>query len=373
MQFMRTGLVVAVSLVLVATTHAQVMSRFATTVDAVLRYPAFFHDKSISLIATPVPVADEAQIGVAVEPPRTFVIAPRSGQPPSRDQEFRGRLFDIGRFVSDDSRLGPLNLPAIIASVMGDRWPARERLFVLTGSTWTDAPDRTDVSLRSISLVPAAFVGQTVTVRGRFRGRNLFGDLPAWPRQSEWDFVLQSADAAIWVLGRRPRGSGFDLSTTNRAHTGRWLEVTGRIEVRDDLPVLIATGMRPTDAETELEEVAAPATVVLPAPEVIFSAPTPGEIQVAADVVVRLQFSRPMRVTSFDGQIQVRYRGEPEMPTPAFTVTYRPAPMAVEIRFEGPLAPGREVEVVLGPGVEADDGVALGSYTLRFTTSALSR
>jgi len=370
MHFMRAGLVVTTGLLLVATTmQGQVMTRFATTVDAVLRYPAFFHDKSVSLIATPVPVADGAQIGVAVESPRTFVIAPGSGQPPNRVQEFRGRLYDIGRFVSDDSRLGPLNLPAIITSVMGDRWPARERLYVLTGSTWSDAPDRADGSLRSISLVPAAFVGQTVTVRGRFRGRNLFGDLPAWPRQSEWDFVLQSADAALWVLGRRPRGSGFDLSTTNRAHTGRWLEVTGRVEVRDDLPVLIATGMRLTEAEADPEDVAAPAAAVLPAPEVIFSAPTPGEIQVAPDVVVRLQFSRPMRVTSFDDQVRVRYRGLPEMPTPAVTVTYRPGPMAVEIRFEGPLAPGREVEVVLGSGVEAADGVALEGYTLRFTIS----
>ncbi len=371
---MRAGLVLTAGLVLVATTtHGQVLSRFATTVDAVLRYPAFFHDKAVSLMAEPVPVANGAQVGVAVEAPRTFVIAPRSGQPPDRAQEFRGRLFDIGRFVSDDSRLGPLNLPAIITSVMGDRWPARERLFVLTGSTWTDGPDRGDVSLRAISLTPAVFAGQTVTVRGRFRGRNLFGDMPAWPRQSEWDFVLQSADAAIWILGRRPRGEGFDLSTTNRAHTGRWLEVTGRVEVRDDLPVLIATGMRPTEAEPDPEEVPAPSIVARPAPAVVFSAPTPGEIQVTPDVVVRLQFSRPMRAGSFDDQIQVRYREAPEMPTPAFTVTYRPAPMAVEIRFEGPLAPGREVEVVIGSGVEAADGVAFGSYTLRFTTSGLGR
>ena len=47
--------------------------------------------------------------------------------------------------------------------------------------------------------------------------------------------------------------------------------------------------------------------------------------------------------------------------------------MAVEIRFEGPLAPGREVEVVIESGVEAADGVAFGGYTLRFTTSGLGR
>lgn len=369
MHFMRAGVVLAAGLLLVPTTHGQVLSRFATTVEAVLRYPAFFHDKTVSLVATPVPIANGAQIGVAVEAPQTFVLAPRTGQPPDRAQEFRGRLFDIGRFVSDDSRLGPLNLPSIITSVMEDQWPARERLFVLTGTTWMDAPDRGDASLRAISLTPAAFEGQTVTVRGRFRGRNLFGDMPAWPRQSQWDFVLQSADAAIWVLGRRPRGSGFDLSTTNRGHTGRWLEVTGRVEVRDDLPVLIATEMRPTEAEAEPEDAPTPVVVARPAPDVVFSAPTPGEILVAPDVAVQIQFSRPMRADSFEEHIQVRYRRVPEMPTPAFTVTYRPAPMAIEIRFEGPLAPGREVEVVLGPGLESADGVAFAGYTLRFTTS----
>jgi len=362
------ALVAAVAL-LTSSADGQVMTRVATTLDAVLRYPVFFHDKSITLVGTAVSVAGGAQIGLPVETPKTFVIAPRTGQPPSRPQEFRGRLFDIGRFLSDDSRLGPLNLPAVITSVAGDRWPARETLFVLTGATWSDAPAANDASLRAVVLDPARFTGREVTLRGRFRGRNLFGDAPAWPRESQWDFVLQSADAAIWILGRRPRGDGFDLSTTNRAHTGRWLEVTGRVEVRDDLPVVIAERIRQTDAVEEVVEAAEPKPAALPPPDVVFSAPTQGETAVPRDVVVRFQFSRPMRQTTFDGQIRARYAQDPTMPMPAFTVTYRPAPMAIEIRFSGPLAPGAEVMVDVGTGVLAADGVPFGGTTLRFTTA----
>lgn len=366
----RTCFVLACGLALATTgVQAQVMTRFATTLEAVLRYPVFFHDKVIAIVGPAVPVASGAQVGLSVAAPKHFVIAPRTGQPPDRPQEFRGRLFDIGRFVSDDSRLGPLNLPTLITSVAGDRWPARETLYVLTGSTWSDAPAQNDTSLRAIALDPARFEGRTVTVRGRFRGRNLFGDAPAWPRQSQWDFVVQSADAAIWVLGKRPRGDGFDLSTTNRAHTGRWLEVTGKVEIRDALPVIIADSMRATTAEEDRAEADEPAAAPPPPPTVVFSAPAQGETSIATDIVVRFQFSRPMRASTFENQVRVRYAQNPTMPTPAFTVVYRPAPMAIEIRFAGPLAPNAEVIVELLGGILATDGVPFPGTLLRFTTS----
>lgn len=372
MPLRRAGLLVACALALVvAPADGQVMTRVATTLQAIVRYPVFFHDKAVTIVGTPVRLAGGAQPGLTVPAPKTFVIAPRSGEPPERQLELRGRLFDVGRFASDDSRLGPLNLPAIITSVAGDRWPARETLLVLTGATWTDPPAGNDASLRALALSPSAFDGRSVTVRGRFRGRNLFGDLPAWPRESQWDFVLQSADAAIWILGRRPRGDGFDLSPTNRAQTGRWLEVTGRVELREDLPVILADSIRATTAEAEVEEAAEPAPAPLPPPEVVFTAPAQGEQAIARDVVVRVQFSRPLRQGSLEGQVRARYLDDPARPIPAFTVTYRPAPMALEIRFEGPLAPNADVEVSLLPGITAADGVAFAGSTLRFTTAGL--
>jgi hypothetical protein len=371
----RTALVVLAGVLLAATSAVgQPMTRLATTVAAIARYPTFYHDKSIALVGAPVPVVGGAQTGLPIEAPRTFVIAPRTGTPPERTQEFRGRMFDIGRFVSDDSRLGPLNLPAIITSVMGDnRWPGRETLFVLTGATWSDPPPANDASLRALVLAPTPHDGRQVTVRGRFRGRNLFGDMPAWPREGQHDFVLQAADAAIWILGRRPRGDGFDLGTTNRAHTGRWLEVTGRLEIRDDLPVILAESIRTTEAQDDAEAEIEPVRPPLPPPDIVFSAPAQGEVLVPRSVVVRIQFSRPMDADSFTDRIAVRYTDDPTRPVPAFDFRYRAAPMALELTFEGPLAPAARVAVTLMPGITAADATPFAGATLTFTTSGNGR
>lgn len=362
-----TGLACAV-LLWPAGLVGQVMQRTATTLETIRRHPVFFHDKAVALVGTPVETAGGALVGLSMEAPRQFIIAPRSGRVPTRLLELRGRFFDIGRFASDDSRLGPLNLTSVITTAVGDRWPAREHLLVLSGATWSDADMAPAATLRNLALQPERFEGQTVTLRGRFRGRNLLGDLPAWPRQSEWDFVLQTADAAVWVAGKRPRGDGFDLATTSRAQTGRWLEVTGRVKIADSLPVIVAERLRLADPDEEPEEAMDPAPT-LPAPEVIFSAPAQGEADIATDVVVRVQFSRPVLADSLRANIRVRYADGVSAERPEWTVIYRPAPMAAEIRFNTPLAPGVGVIVEFGEGIKAPDGVGLKPMTLRFVTS----
>ena len=71
---------------------------------------------------------------------------------------------------------------------------------------------------------------QHVTVAGQFRARNLYGDLPQAPPEAakpKGEFVIKSADAAIWVLGKQPKGHGFRSTPQSRIDTHRWLEVTG--------------------------------------------------------------------------------------------------------------------------------------------------
>ena len=55
--------------------------------------------------------------------------------------------------------------------------------------------------MRHVALDPGRYAEQEVTVVGRFRGKNLYGDLPEAPGTGRFDFVLQSADASIWVTG----------------------------------------------------------------------------------------------------------------------------------------------------------------------------
>ncbi len=370
------GLALAAAAVVALPTplDGQMMSRRATTIAAILKYPAFFHDKAITLVGSPVMVAAGELTGLATEPPRQFIIAPRTGRVPTRPVELRGRLLDIGRFASDDSRLGPLDLLRVVkAAAPDDRWPAREQLFVLTGATWTETEEQPIPTMRNIALRPEAFDGKTVVLRGRFRGRNLLGDLPAWPRQSEWDFVLQTADAAVWVVGKRPRGDGFDLTTTSRAHTGRWLEVTGRVEIVDDLPLIVADQLRTAEPQDEVEEPDVAPPPPLPAPDVVFTAPAQDETGISPDAVIQVQFSRPLLPESLKENIRVRYAEGVGDSLPEWTVTYRPGPVAAEIRFATPLASGVGVIVELTDGIQATDGMGLVPMTLRFTTSGAPR
>ena len=97
-------------------------------------------------------------------------------------------------------------------------WPPRDQVFVLIGATAVESPLPTEPTLRRVAIAPEHYADRAITIVGRFRGANLFGDLPQAPGKSRWDFVLQSADGAVWVTGLRPRGKGFDLDRT-RAST----------------------------------------------------------------------------------------------------------------------------------------------------------
>ena len=71
--------------------------------------------------------------------------------------------------------------------------------------------------------------GRTSPSSGSSAGATCSAICRARPAKSRYDFVLRSADAAVWVTDLRPRGRGFDLSVEARVDTGRWLQVTGTV------------------------------------------------------------------------------------------------------------------------------------------------
>jgi hypothetical protein len=77
-------------------------------------------------------------------------------------------------------------------------------------------------TIRAIVLNPARYLDQKVTITGQYSGRNLLGDQPDAPAKSRYDFVLRSADAALWVVNMRPKmkdASGKDYrARARRAH-----------------------------------------------------------------------------------------------------------------------------------------------------------
>ena len=88
---------------------------------------------------------------------------------------------------------------------------------------------------------PPEAAGKSVRIVGRFRGANLYGDLPAGTRRAAGDWVLQDGEQSVWVTGRPPKGKGFDLVAGNKLDTGRWLEVEGKLEAMGNVAYLKAS------------------------------------------------------------------------------------------------------------------------------------
>ena len=345
---------------------AQPPARVAVTLDGLLKHPGFYHERLIALVAAPTDVNRSWRILVSA--PRTFLLLPASGTPPSGPVELRGRFFDVARLTQDRELPMHPDLMALVQRLYPDQVIPRDTVFALDNASWTESPEGASPSLRQLVLAPSPFDGKTVTVRGRFRGQNLFGDLPAWPRQSRWDFVLQAADASLWVTGLRPKGRGFDLDPTSKRDTGTWLEVSGVVHLAEGVPTIEARSIAESQplADLPAEPVAAPPPPE-PPPAVIFSAPVNGEPDVSRMVTVRVQFSRDMTPESFADHVKVEYGPGVTDAVPAFTATYRPENRGLEIEFASPLSLGAPVVVSLLPGITATDGSLLSPSQITFT------
>jgi hypothetical protein len=100
------------------------------------------------------------------------------------------------------------------------------------------------LTLESLVFNPAQFANRKVRVLGQFRGRNLYGDLPAKSERSPLDWVIKDGAYAVWIVGKSPKGSGWSLDVTLKSDTGRWIEVTGKLETVDGVVYLKAQGVR---------------------------------------------------------------------------------------------------------------------------------
>jgi hypothetical protein len=233
-------------------------------------------------------------------------------------------------------------------------------------------------TIRAIVLHPSRFLEQQVTIVGQFAGRNLLGDLADAPAISRYDFVLRLADAAIWVGNIRPRGRDFELALDARIDTGRWLEVSGTLRQTRGLLWLDATAGSLKLAKPPAETAAREPPIRVPAappPEVLFSAPSEDEDEVAPSTSVRIQFSRDLNPASLKGRVRVRYveganapGGATELPNTEFTAEYRTATRVLEIRFTRPLERFRSVQIELGEGIVGADKQPLAPWRLNFST-----
>lgn len=350
-----------------ASAGAQAPDRIATTAEALVANPLFFNGKRVVVRRAVKQTERLTELDGTSKPIYVFW----KDRPRGSDGEIRAEFYDLGRMQEGDTRFSSYDFTPVIAAVNQGRWPGRDQVFVLLGATFVDNPAPTVPTVRAIALAPEQFDNRNVTLVGRFKGRNLYGDLAQGVAKSKWDFVMQSADAAIWVTGLRPKGKGFELDPSARVDTGKWLEVKGTVQ-RDGAAVWLAgESIRLTTAPSEVPvEVAGPPLPPEPPPVVIFSAPLADETDVPVGVRVKIQFSRDMNAPSFHDRVRIRYGGAspPAVAPPTFTIAYNDGNRSLEIRFKEPLTPFQVLVILLDEGITAIDGQRLPAWTLRFTT-----
>jgi hypothetical protein len=357
---------------------AQAPTRIATNADALITSPVFFHGKQIAVRQA----FEEDRGATRLVIPQPGARDPRSAfviwreRPAISDGEIRGEFWDLGRLDQGDPRFTAYDFGPILEIASSGRWPPRDQLFVITGATLVESALPQAPTLRAIALAPDRYADRGVTLVGRFRGRNLYGDLPQPLNKGKWDFVLQSADAAVWVTGVRPKGKDFDLDPGARVDTGRWLEVTGVVRRSGATVWIEAESVRLSTPPTEAPvEITVPPMPKEPPPIVIFTAPVKDDGDVDRTAPVRIQFSRDMAPVSFGGHVRVTYatpaQGAAQPPAPPkIAVRYNEATRSIEISFAAPLERFNVVRIDLLDGITAADGQPLQPWSMTFTTGS---
>lgn len=373
---MRAAALVAVAIA--ASVSAQPTTRRATNIAALVGFPGFYHGRPIVIVAT---VSTEGNELRASDDAGAIRLIVKASAPDGLD-EIRGEFWDLGRMKPDDVRLSTYDLRTTFKIDPDAPWPRPGDVQAIIATSVTPAAPPPAPSIRAIVLNPTRYLDQKVTVIGQFSGRNLLGELPDAPGKSRYDFVLRSADAAIWIINMRPKvrdstNKEIELALDSRIDSSRWLEVRGTVQQSRGLMWLDAEAgslklaKPPQETTTTEEPIRVPAG---PPPEVIFSAPTDDETDVMQSSSVRIQFSRDIDPATIKGHVRVRYleaqsveRGEPTTPIAEFTTQYNGANRVLEIKFTKPLERFRTVKVDLIEGILGTDAQPLKPWTLTFS------
>jgi hypothetical protein len=221
------------------------------------------------------------------------------------------------------------------------------------------------VPLEKLVLTPGKNDGQTVRVVGKFRGRNLYGDLPVRTQRNTSDWVIKDDLYAVWVTGRKPKGSGWELDSGLKRDTGKWIEVIGKPETVRGVTYLKAIRVSlttPPVAAAEVKPPPPPPEKPRKPPVVVFALPLDGEAEVAQDSRFVVQFSKDMDESTFAGHVMLRYTG-PVLPGDrefdGLRLSYDRGLRALTVDPGDVLRPRRQVELLLLPGIADIDGMTL--------------
>jgi len=357
---------------------AQTQTRRATNLAALLAYPGYYHGRPIVIVGKV--GLDKDQLRVSDEADHSLHLIFKGTAPDGLD-EIRGEFWDVGRMKADDPRLSTYDLRTVFKVDPDGAWPRPGEVTAIVATAVAPAVQPPSPTIRAIVLNPSRYLEQKIAITGQYSGRNLLGDLPDAPAKSRYDFVLRSADAAIWVINMRPKmkdasGKDLELGLDARIDTGRWLSIRGTVQQGRGLLWLdaeagsLALAKAPTETVAEDEPIRVPAG---PPPEVVFSAPTQDETDVSMSTTVRIQFSRDLDQATLKNHIKASYlesqsveRGEPTTPAAEFTYQYAAFNRVLEIKFTKPLERFRTLKIDLVDGILGTDGQKLKPWTLTF-------
>lgn len=359
---MRVRVAVLAFLLVAAGATAQSPVRL-TTIDGLRQFPSYFHLQTVVVRGTV--ARTDTRVSLRTDAHELRLLLPAGTTVPDGAAEARGTFVDVGKLEQGDPRLTGYERPNT------DTWPRPGEELLLRVDRILEAPARSALSLRILALEPWKYDGQTVTVIGQFRGRNLFGDQPGTPKVSPSDFVLRHGDASVWVTGLKPKGKGFELDVNARVDSRYWLEVTGTVKAAGGLVQIEATKLAESKEPDLLttERDAPPPPPPSPPVEVVFSDPSPDEADVAPAAKLRVQFSRNIDQASLADQVRIAYAVETDLKVPEWKVRYDTGTHAMEVTFARPLDPGMPVKVELLAGIRGFDKVPLVPWTLTFRTA----
>jgi hypothetical protein len=222
-----------------------------------------------------------------------------------------------------------------------------------------------ELTLEALVSQPGKRDDQTVRVTGQFRGRNLYGDLPSRSERDSDDWVIKDDLYAVWVSGKKPKGSGWSLDPGLKRDTGKWIEVVGRPVTVNGVTYIRAMEIKLTGPPSPTAQAAAPPPPPerpKVAPVVVFALPLDGDSEVARDTRFVVQFSKDMDEATFAGHVVLRYAGPVlpgDRPFDGARLTYDEGRRALTVDPGDVLRPGRQIELILLPGIIDIDGLPL--------------
>ena len=158
--------------------RAEACPRRATTIAAIRNYPAFYNGQPVLLRAE---LHQDGERASLIAGDSRIPALVKGGVSGSGVLEVRGEVWDMGRMQPDDPRFSGREIRQFVGLESGASWPKPGEIVIVNVTSASPAESLVAPSVRTLALAPERYADQHVTVKGQFRGRNLYGDLPQAP------------------------------------------------------------------------------------------------------------------------------------------------------------------------------------------------